>query len=177
MGTVSLKNECHSILFVCTANRIRSVMAEAILRVMITQSDLQGEWLIDSAGTWADNGRPPMPLAARAMAAEGIDISDHRSRSVDSVPLDDYALILVMERGHKESLSWEFPTIKDRIYLISEMTGEEFDVDDPVAGKVQDHIHAAEVLRQILTNGFERIRDLSLEDTSGSAHVQEPNGQ
>jgi protein-tyrosine-phosphatase len=168
-----LNNESHSVLFVCTANRIRSVMAESILREMVAQNDPENEWRIGSAGTWAGDGLPPMPLAMKAMKAQGIDISGHRSRSVDTTPLDDYALILVMERGHKESLSWEFPELTNRIHLVSEMIGEEYDVGDPVSGGVQDHVHAADVIRQLLRNGYERIRDLSREHANGTAYARD----
>lgn len=63
------------VLFLCTHNAARSQMAEALLR------SLAGERVeVSSAGT-----RPTRvhPLAVRAMAEIGIDISGSRSKSVD----------------------------------------------------------------------------------------------
>lgn len=151
----------YSVLFVCTANRIRSVMAEAILREYLHEFDSGDEWSVASAGTWAADGLSPMPHAVRAMAERGIDIREHRSRAVDHMPLDSFNLILVMERGHKESLTWEFPAIADRVYLMSEMTGSSFDVADPVTGTLRDHAHTADMIQEMIVTGIDRIRELA----------------
>lgn len=158
-----MNNEEYSVLFVCTANRIRSVMAQALLNEQIRAEDVPGAWRIDSAGTWAMNGFPPMPKAVEVMAELGLDISDHRSQAVDQVPLSSYALILVMERGHQEALTLEFPEFADRIHLIGELTGGAYEVHDPVAGTLQDYRRTAETLRDILVNGFDRLRQLAAE--------------
>lgn len=68
-----------AILFLCVANSARSQMAEALARSMI-----KGGVEIYSAGS-----EPTVvnPLAIRAMAEIGIDLSSHRSKSIDQVPL------------------------------------------------------------------------------------------
>ncbi len=63
------------VLFLCTENSCRSQMAEGILR------HLRGnEFEVESAGT-----RPSVvnPMVIKVMAEIGIDISGHRSKSVD----------------------------------------------------------------------------------------------
>ena len=71
------KDSCMSaprVLILCTANPSRSQMAEGLLRHMA------GDTLrVDSAGA-----QPSVvnPFAIRAMAARGLDISGHRSKSV-----------------------------------------------------------------------------------------------
>ena len=64
-------------LFLCTGNSARSQMAEGLLRE-ISQGGIDAY----SAGT---EPRPIHPLAVRAMADLGIDISKQRSK-----PLDEY---------------------------------------------------------------------------------------
>ena len=151
----------YSVLFVCTANRIRSVMAEAWFRERLSHSDSTDNWRIGSAGTWAVSGLPPMPLAMQAMEKQGIDISRHASVSVDKLTLDEYNLILVMERGHQESLQWEFPEIADRVHLMSEMADGAFEITDPVSGNLQDHLHTADTLERIVDVGFDKICELA----------------
>lgn len=140
-------------------------MAEALFRELV-QDTADEEWRIGSAGTWAAEGQPPMPGAVQSLDARGIDVRGHRSRSVDHVPLEDYALILVMEQGHKESLTWEFPSIAYRVFLITELTGEARDVADPVTGTLQDHVHTLDALERTLVDGLPRIRVLSRESQS-----------
>ncbi len=63
------------VLFLCTENSCRSQMAEGILR------HLWGDrFVVESAGT-----RPSAvnPVAIKVMAEIGIDISGHRSKSVE----------------------------------------------------------------------------------------------
>ncbi|HEX9069786.1 MAG TPA: arsenate reductase ArsC [Ktedonobacterales bacterium] len=99
------------ILFLCTHNSARSQMAEGWLRA------LGGErFAAFSAGTEATQVRP---LAIRAMAEVGIDISGQRSKALDvylSEPFD--AVITVCDDanetcpvffGAKERLHWSFP--------------------------------------------------------------------
>jgi protein-tyrosine phosphatase len=150
-----------SVLFVCTANRIRSVMAEALLREQVRDQNALEHWRIGSAGTWAIAGMPPMPKAVDAMAELGIDISGHRSCPVDDAQIGSYALILVMERGHKEALTVEFPEFADRVYLLSEMTGQAYEIGDPITGPTSGYRHTAEMLEEVVKAGFERIRTLA----------------
>ncbi len=119
------------------------------------------DWQVDSAGTWAGDGLLPMASAIDAMSARGIDVSEHQSKPIDEVQLKDFQLILVMERGHQEAIRLEFPEVADRVYLLSEMTGSAYEVDDPVTGTLRDHSHAADVIEQLLAAGFDQIEKLS----------------
>lgn len=118
-----------SVLFVCTANRFRSPLAAAILKKVMAENDQSGAdawiirsidaWRIDSAGTWAKTGEPAMPVVSDAAQRLGIDLSDHHSKRLNGKLLAEYDLILVMQASHREALQIEFPTLSDRIYLLS----------------------------------------------------------
>lgn len=99
------------VLFLCTHNSARSQMAEGLLR------HLAGDrFEAYSAGTEAMRVRP---LAMRAMAELGIDISAQESKTLDRYlgqPFD--AVITVCDQanescpvfpGAKERLHWSFP--------------------------------------------------------------------
>ncbi|MHB9154837.1 MAG: arsenate reductase ArsC [Endomicrobiales bacterium] len=71
------------VLFLCTQNSARSQMAEGLLRAMYG-----GRYEAFSAGT---NPSSVNPFAVQVMAGAGIDISKHRSKSVDEflgTPMD-----------------------------------------------------------------------------------------
>src|SRR5215471_6355700 len=99
------------VLFLCTHNSARSQMAEGLLR------ELGGDRFEPfSAGTEATHVRP---LAVRAMAELGIDISGHESKTQErylNQPFD--AVITVCDDanetcpvfpGARQRLHWSFP--------------------------------------------------------------------
>lgn len=95
------------VVFLCGHNAARSQMAEGFLRA------LGGEqFAAESAGTVASELHP---LAIRAMAEVGIDISGQRSKSVDELsdPFDVCVTVCdancPIPPGAKVQLHWEFP--------------------------------------------------------------------
>lgn len=150
--------EAHSVLLVCTANLCRSPMAEGILRHLVEPATA---WRVESAGTWGFDGDPPALNAQLAMSDRGIDISNHRSRQVTRPLLQEFSLILTMTRGHKEALQVEFPSLAERVYLLSEMIDTVFDIEDPIGGPLVEYVATADELEGILRQGLDRIQRLS----------------
>lgn len=148
-----------SVLFVCTANICRSPLAEALFRDMV--SDEPDEWKVESAGTWALAGEPAAQNSQHVLAERGLDASDHHARSVSLELLSSFDLILTMEKGQKEALQVEFPSISERVYTLSEMVGDDFDIYDPIGGPLVDFRATAEELESLLTGGYEKITQLA----------------
>jgi arsenate reductase (thioredoxin) len=99
------------VLFLCTHNSARSQMAEALLR------NVGGDQFeAFSAGTEATRVRP---LAIRAMAELGIDISGRESKTLDRFLNEAFdAVITVCDQaneacpvffGARQRLHWSFP--------------------------------------------------------------------
>jgi len=146
-----------SILFVCTANICRSPIAMGLLQQMLQDRQVEGEWNVESAGTWGLDGDTAAAGSQAVMDGLGIDISQHRARSVDYDLLASFDLILTMENGHKEALCMEFPEFSKRIYLLSEMAGEKNDIKDPYGGAYSGYEQAAEDIQAYLENGLDKI--------------------
>lgn len=149
----------YSVLFVCTANINRSAMAEALFRKQIAEEIRH--WKVGSAGTWARNGHPAARHVHTVMAQRGADVSQHRSRAITREILSDYQLILVMEQGHKEALQIEFPEMRGRVHLLSEMSSFAMNVADPIGGHLAAFEATAGEIERYLQNGFARIRELA----------------
>jgi len=81
-------SESTRILFLCVANSARSQMAEGLARTMLDQGHE-----IASAGAQPSFVRPK---AIEAMAEIGIDISQHRSKSIDEFELETFDLIVTL---------------------------------------------------------------------------------
>ncbi len=151
-----------SVLFVCTANICRSPMAAALLRARLQKERPDWkEWRVDSAGTWALEGDMAARNSRQVMTERGLDITDHRARTVTEAMLREYDLILTMEPGQKEALQIEFPSVAERVFLLSEMGGGASAVDDPYGGPIEGYKKAAETIDQMLERGMPRIIELA----------------
>jgi arsenate reductase (thioredoxin) len=95
------------VLFVCTHNSARSQMAEGLLRT------LGGDrYEVHSAGTEA---RGVNPLAIRAMAEIGIDISGHWSKTADGFVDPPADVVVTVCDSAKEACPW-VPALRERIH-------------------------------------------------------------
>jgi arsenate reductase len=84
-----------AILVVCTGNSARSQMAEGLLRHRLGE-----QYEIQSAGTDPKGVRPE---AIAAMREIGIDISGHRSKSVDEFLGRDFGHVITVCDNARES--------------------------------------------------------------------------
>jgi protein-tyrosine-phosphatase len=137
-------------------------MASTIFRKTVSKIDNLAEWRIESAGTWAADGIPAAQNAQLTVSSLfNIDIKDHRSRCVSHELLNSFDLILTMEKGHKEALLVEFPHLAGRVYLVTEMVGDQKEIQDPMGGTPFDFRETARELDRILIQGFNTIRQLA----------------
>ncbi len=83
------------VLFLCTGNSCRSQMAEGWARAL--KSDVMDVW---SAGIETHGLNP---LAVRAMAAAGVDISQHRSQNVAELAGVKFDVVVTVCDNARES--------------------------------------------------------------------------
>jgi protein-tyrosine-phosphatase len=150
-----------SVLFVCQGNLFRSVASAAIFKEKLRRSvpDWQA-WRVESVGTWANEGLPATPEMIAVMAKRGLDIKSHRSRMVSAEILACFALVLTMERGQKEALQIEFPFAAKRTYLLTEMSGVNLQINDPLDTSSTGLQILTTEIDDWLERGFSRILDL-----------------
>ena len=151
----------NSVLFICSANICRSPMAMGLLRSMV--EDSSDQWKIESAGVWDMGGQQVAANTQLILKERGIDLNDHTSRTVSGTMLSEFNLVLVMEDIHKEVLKLAFPEYTDRIYMLSEMVGEFYDIVDPIGGSLADFEETALEMERILTEGFEKTSILAVD--------------
>lgn len=106
------------ILIVCTANIVRSPMAEMIATAMLRSSACPV--LVASAGTHAWVGHPMAPYALATLKNLGLDGSAHHARPLDSALVNDSDLILTMETGHRGSAVTMEPTAMHKTFTLRE---------------------------------------------------------
>jgi protein-tyrosine-phosphatase len=145
-------------MFVCTANRIRSPLAEHLLRRRLANDPSTAAWRVESAGAWTSPDLPALTAAVQAGAELGVDLSAHRSRRVEDLNLRNFDLILTMERGQRDALRVEHPYVAERIVTLSEATtGYDADVADPPGHTLASIRITARQLDDLLGRGNLRI--------------------
>jgi len=138
-------------------------MAMALFSDLANQnSEKPDQWRIESSGCWAVAGMPATQTAITAMNARGLNLENHRSRSITESLLDQFKLILCMEFDHKISLQRNFPFCRQRIFLLSEMVNKDTEIQDPVGLPLEIYQKTADEMLDILQKGFEKIKRLSL---------------
>lgn len=153
-----------SVLFVCTANMCRSPMAQGLFLAQLGEK--HNDWRIESAGVAAMEGTPASQKTLQILSEKGIDLYFHKARQIDRYLMEQFALILVMEQHHKQILQSQYPDFAAKVYLLSEMSGERHEIDDPVGGTLEDYRRTAFQIETILKSGFPRIEQLA-KDSSG----------
>ena len=158
-----------SVLFVCTANRFRSPLAEVMFRSALQDSGRDASWVVDSAGTWTSSGLPVLPTVAVIAHQYGLDLTRHRSKEVTEKILSARDLIIVMETGHKEALLHEFSGQGEFIHLLSQVIdGRTYDIPDAIQS-VESMMEVGRELHQLIQNGTEKICNLAI-------HLQQKRG-
>jgi arsenate reductase len=127
-----ITSDVKRVLILCTGNSARSQMGEGLLREISS-----GRYEVLSAGTHPNVVRPE---AITVMAELGIDISQHRSKSVDEFRGQQFDYVITVCDNAKESCP-VFPGNTTRIH---------WSFDDPAAVTGDEETRLA---------GFRRVRD------------------
>jgi protein-tyrosine-phosphatase len=149
-----------TILFVCTGNVCRSPMAVGFLREKLRQKGLEGDYEVRSVGVWALENQPASTYARQILAERDIDISDHRGQDLTAEDVEKADLILTMEGGQAEAIRVEFPQHAQKVHLLSEMVGRQYDIRDPYGGLVREYRQCADEIERLIEEGCSRIMQL-----------------
>lgn len=116
-----------AVLFACTLNRVRSPMAEGLMK------RLYGTRVyVDSCGLRPDDSSLADPFVVAVMDEIGIDVSDHRPKSFDELDDDSFDLVISLSpeaqhravelsRGRAVALEY-WPTLDPTLVLGSRET-------------------------------------------------------
>lgn len=124
-----------NILFVCTENTDRSVMAEELCRMMARELEISG-LALRSAGTDAIDGLNPSFGACAVLNELGNDeIYNHLSRRINEELIEEADLILTMTKQNREDVLALSGKAVGKTYTILEYTAaSDEDIEDPFGG-------------------------------------------
>lgn len=90
------------ILFICTANRCRSPLAEVIAREQIHRREVDA---VTASAGYMESGFEAASGSINAARKRGLDLSEHRSRELEPTMISWADVIIGMEPGHILDLS------------------------------------------------------------------------
>ena len=105
------------ILFVCTGNSCRSVMAAGLMQHMLQRAGID-TMSVESAGVFAIDGMNPTRETQRVLQEIGVDCSSHRARGLTVDMAQSADLILVMEPFQAEEILRRIPNVKGKVHLL-----------------------------------------------------------
>jgi protein-tyrosine phosphatase len=105
------------VVFVCTGNRARSPLAEALFRGYASNLDV----VVRSVGMLDVEGLPALPEAIAAGQKLGLDLTEHRSRTLRDGGLAGVDLVLGFEPDHLAAAIIEGGADWGRTFLLGEL--------------------------------------------------------
>ena len=105
-----------TVLIVCSANQCRSPLAAALLRRALDGTDV----VVLDAGT-GESGYPVTDATLTTASRLGVDLSEHRSTSLDPALVDAADIVITMERAHVRSIVVDDPDAWSKTYTLKEL--------------------------------------------------------
>lgn len=151
------------VLFVCLGNICRSPMAEGLFADLVSKSDLNNSFEIDSAGT---SGHHQGELADRRMRETALQHGIRlitRARQFKKTDFQDFDYIAAMDRSvlrDIESLRRTASTGKAKVFLMRDYdpNGESHDVPDPYYGGSEGFEEVFQILERSSRNFLDSLR-------------------
>lgn len=152
-----------SVIFVCLGNICRSPTAHGVFRQIVKDAGLEGEILIDSAGTAGWHiGKHADERSIQTAQSRGIDMMDLRARKVTLEDISDFDYILAMdESNYADLVDLALHEDKHKIKMFLNFSNEylETDVPDPYYGGTEGFNHVFDLVTSA-SNGL--LKDIRL---------------
>lgn len=148
------------LVFICTGNRFRSPLAEAVVAPLVAHLPVD----LSSLGTLDLGGAPPLRAATKAAKKLGLDLSTHRSRTLIGADLSEADLIVGFEAAHVGAAVLEAHARRKRTFLLTELVelleaSAPLETDDPLERARTALVSADEIRRQDPVRGQAEIPD------------------
>jgi protein-tyrosine phosphatase len=108
---------------------------------------------VTSAGAFAASAAPASGQAIEVMERRGLNIQDHRSRSLSAELIEQADCILTMTASHRDTVVGMVPSAADRCQRVD----ADRDIEDPIGQPVEVYAECAAAIESALKTRVKEI--------------------
>jgi protein-tyrosine-phosphatase len=147
-----------AILIVGAADTGRAPITVALLRRLLRARGYG--WEAESAGVLGHDGAEAETEARDTMVHMGLDIGEHRARSLDGTMVAQAALIVAIDGGAARVIRARFPDAAGRAFSLGELAGRPRDIPDPFRMQIGAWMTYAREIERMLEAALPRLAEL-----------------
>lgn len=144
----------------CTGNTCRSSVAEALLNDITKDEKKELDINVYSRGLSAVDGSKASIEAIKIMKEYGIDLSNHRAKSVTREDVEKADLILTMTNEHKVILLNIYENTKNKIYTLKEFAygDKDLNIEDPFGQSQEVYRNNADEIKGAIEKVLDKLK-------------------
>ncbi|MCP4353995.1 MAG: hypothetical protein GY795_51775 [Desulfobacterales bacterium] len=144
-----------SVLFICKGNICRSPFAELYLKFLLRQKHIE----VESTGLIKKTMRKSPENAVEAARSFGVDLTEHRSKTLSQEVIDKFGILIVMDTDQFQKIKLLYPGAENKLFFLGQMQKgfpKQVEIFDPYGQSV----NRFKEIYKLITQSLEGLTDI-----------------